>query len=174
MRKTLNPFQHIHLQKELYLLQKVFPELADETDYKPYFLGPHSKIVSNEVEQLVYSGMVNMNPGKIELTPDGNRAVDILKKRSDEKEMEKIEEFKEFINDLTKDELLAFIYFSYPSPEELEKESIEYGDLLPRRRELAISMYKKDKISAQKAAQIAGEYLEDFLEGLKHGTDEDF
>ena len=90
----------------------------------------------------------------------------MLKKNSEEKVIQKIKEFKGFLNDLTKDELLAFTYFSYPSQNELEKESIEYKDLIPKRKRLAISMYQKGKISAQKAAQIAGEHLEDFLEEL--------
>lgn len=157
----------IHLQKEMYLLQKLFPKLADETDYEPYFLGPYSEIVSDEVEQLASSGMVSAKPGRIELTPDGNKAFGIMKEKSSEKEMQKVEEFKELLNDLTKDELLAFIYFSYPSQNELEKESIEYIDLLTKRPRLALSMYRKGKISAQKAAQIADKHLEDFLEGLK-------
>ena len=157
----------VHLQKEMYLLQKIIPELADETDYEPDFLGPHSEIVSDEVEQLESSGMVSAKMDRIELTPDGSKAVDMIKQLLDEKEMQKIEEFKEFLNDLTRDELLTFVYFSYPSQNEIEKESVEYNDLLPKRRKLAMSMYQKDKISAQKAAQIAGEHLEDFLERLE-------
>ena len=42
----------IHLQKEMYVLQNLFTELADETDYEPYFLGPYSEIVANEAEHL--------------------------------------------------------------------------------------------------------------------------
>ena len=157
----------IHLQKEMYLLQKIFPELANETDYEPYFLGPYSEIVSDQTEQLASEGMVSEKHGKIELTSEGINVTDIIKKQIDKKEIQKIEEFKEFLNDLTKNELLAFTYFSYPSQNELEKESVEYKNLLSQRRKLAMSMYRKDKISAQKASQIAGEYLEDFLEGLK-------
>ena len=158
----------IHLQKEMYLLQNLFPRLADETDYEPYLLGPYSEIVADEAEQLASSGLIRAESGKLELTSDGKKAFGILKKRSSKGMVEKIEDFKEFLNDLTRDELLAFTYFSYPSQDELERESIEYKDLLPKRRRLAMSMYLKDKISAQKAAQIAGEHLEDFLKELKN------
>jgi len=160
----------VHLQKEMYLLQNLFPKLAAETDYDPYFLGPHSEIVADEAEQLALSGLIRAEPGKLELTSDGKKTVDILKKASSKTEIQKIEEFKEFLNDLTRDELLAFTYFSYPAREELEKESTEHRDLLPRRRSLAVSMYRKDKISAQKAAEMAGEHLEDFLEELKNAA----
>ena len=158
----------MHLQKEMYLLQKVFPKLADETNYEPDFLGPYSEIVADEAEQLAASGLIRAELGKLELISDGKEAFNILKKRSSKEEIQKTEEFKEFLNDLTKGEILAFIYFSYPSQDELEKESIEYKDLLPKRRNLAMSMYQKGKISAQKAAQIAGEYLEDFLKELRN------
>lgn len=157
----------IHLQKEMYLLQNVFPQLQDETDFEPYFLGPHSEIVANEEEELQKSNLIDIHGGQIKLTIEGKAVFQELMQQSDKKQLEKIQEFKDFLNDLSKDEILAFIYFSYPSPEELEKESIEYKELLPKRKRLAISMYKKDKISAQKAAQIAGIDLEDFLKELK-------
>ena len=157
----------IHLQKEMFILSNLFPVLDDETDYEPYFLGPHSEIVAGEAEQLSMSGLINAVSGNIRLTKDGIEAYQKLMKNASENEIEKIEEFKDFLNDLTKDELLAFIYFSYPSVEELEKESIEYKDLLPKRKKLAISLYKKEKLSAQKAAQIAGEDLEDFIHELE-------
>lgn len=158
----------IHFQKEMYLLQNLFPKLADETDYDAYLLEPHSEIVADEAEQLESAGLIRAKTGNLELTSDGKKVFNILKKRSSKEETRKIEEFKELLNDLTKDELLAFIYFSYPSQDELEKESIEYKDLLPKRKKLAISMYQRGKISAQKAAQIAGEHLEDFLKELKN------
>lgn len=158
----------IHLQKEMYLLQNVFPKLAEDTGFEPYFLGPESEIVADEAEQLDMSGLIEARPGQLELTSEGKEISELLRKKSDDKEIQKVEEFKDMLNDLSKDEVLTFIYFSYPSPEELEKESIEYRNLLPKRAKIAISLYKKDKVSAQKAAQIAGLDLEDFLSELKH------
>jgi uncharacterized protein YwgA len=155
------------LQKEIFLLQRVFPKLAEETDFEPYFMGPHSDLVGKEAEELQKSKLVQVDGRKIILTPEGKTIAEVLARKSNNKEIQKIEEFKEFINDLSKDELLAFIYFSDPLPEEIAKESVEYKDLLPKRKMLASSLYRKDKISAQRAAQIAGESLEDFLEGLK-------
>lgn len=157
---------HLHLQKEMYLLQNLFPELADQTDYEPYLLGPYSEIVDGKVSELVSSNLISKRLGRFELTSNGKQILHKLAQEPiNEKKMNKIEEFKELLNDLTRDELLAFIYFSYPS-DNIAKESIEYKDLLPKRKNLAMSMYHKDKISVQKAAQIAGEDLEDFLQGF--------
>lgn len=155
------------LQKEMFLLQDVFPNLAEETDFEPYLMGPHSEIVADEAEELERSKLVKTEGGKIVLTTEGKEIADILAKKTKEKESQKIEEFKEFLNDLSKEELLAFVYFSHPFPKELAKESVEYKDLLPKRKKLALALYTKGKLSAQRAAQIAGIDLEDFLKELK-------
>ena len=65
----------MHLQKEMYLLQNVFPELENETDYEPCFLGPYSEIISDETEQLASSGMVKAQSGKIELLTDARLSI---------------------------------------------------------------------------------------------------
>lgn len=157
----------LHLQKEMYLLQNLFPDLATETDYEPYFMGRHSEVVEEELKELQLSGLIRSVNGPISLTSDGAMVLAKLKEKSDEKEIKKAEEFKDLLNDMTKDELLAFVYSSDPDQNELEKESIEYKRVVQNRKRLAISMYKKDKISAQKAADIAGERFEDFFVELK-------
>lgn len=142
---------YLYLQKEMFLLQNLFAGLADEADYKPQHLGPHSKIVESEAAQLASSGLIMEEAEKLELTLEGRQAFDILKGQSNTEDVQTVEDFKELLNDMTRDELLAFVYFSYPSSEGFERESIEYKKLLPKRRQLAISMCQKDKISAQKA-----------------------
>ena len=155
------------LQKEMFLLQNVFPHLAEETDFEPYLMGPHSEIVADEAEELERSKLVRTEGGRIALTAEGKEIADMLASKTNEKESHKIGEFKEFLNDLSKEELLAFVYFSHPFPKELAKESVEYKDLMPKRKKLALSLYAKGKLSAQKAAQIAGVDLEDFLRELR-------
>ena len=59
------------------------------------------------------------------------------------------------------------MYFSQPE-EDLEGSAV-YADLELKRERLAMSMYRKDKISAQRAAQIAGMYLGDFIDRIKAG-----
>jgi predicted HTH domain antitoxin len=100
------------------------------------------------------------------LTEEGKFVANDLMKNTRKREIQRIEEFNELLNDLSKDEILAFIYFSYPLIE-IEKESIEYKDILPKRIRIALSLYKKGKISAQKAAQIAGEDLQDLIVSLR-------
>lgn len=155
----------IHLQKEMYLLQRRFQKLKDEAGYEPYLIGPYSEVVKDEVEQLELSGLVSEERGRLELTRDGRTVFDSIRQKMIP-ELEGVEEIKELLNDMTKHEVMALVYFS-ESIKGLEDESVEYRDLERRRESLAMSMYKKDKIGAQKAAHIAGMYLGDFIDKIK-------
>ena len=157
----------LHLQKEIYLLQRLFSGLATEADYEPYLMGQHSEVVADELDELKLSGLIRNTSGPISLTSDGNEISTILRKRAGRKEIKKVEEFKELLNDMTKDELLAFVYLSDPAHEELKEESVEYKSIVRNRKQLAVSMYQKGKISAQKAAEISGENFENFFAHLK-------
>ncbi|MEM3008184.1 MAG: hypothetical protein QXI71_04445 [Candidatus Bathyarchaeia archaeon] len=80
----------IHLQKEMYLLQNVFPQLQDETDFESYLLGPYSEIVQNEEKELERSNLIHVRDGQIRLTSEGKSVFQELVKRSDKKELEKV------------------------------------------------------------------------------------
>lgn len=159
------------LQKEMLLIQDAIPSLADELDFEPYLMGPHSEIVANEAEELRKSNLIKIEGGKTNLTETGKLLTEELIRHADKKDLEKIEDLKDFVNDLPKDELLAFIYFTYPTDDiktdAIKTESFEYQDLLPKRKKLARSLYMKGKISAHRAAQVAGDDLETFIEYLK-------
>jgi len=85
----------IHLQKEMYLLQNVFPKLAEETGFEHYFLGPESEIVADEAEQLDLSGLIEARPGQLELTSEGKKIFENLHKKSDGKEIQSRAETEE-------------------------------------------------------------------------------
>ena len=157
----------LHLQKEMYMLRNLFQDMASETGYGPCFVRQYGEVVANELEELKMSGLVGSASDSLALTEDGSAVLEELKPASSEWEIRKVEEFKHLLNDMTRDELLAFVRFSDLPPDVLEEESAEYRDLMKKRKRLAISMYKKDKISAQKAAEISGESFEDFFDELK-------
>lgn len=60
---------------------------------------------------------------------------------------------------------MVFAYLS--TSHDMPAESAKYADIMQNRKQLAVSLYKKDKISAQKAAEISGEDFEDFFAHLK-------
>lgn len=160
----------LHLQKEMYLLQRAFPDLGEQLDFEPYFLGPHSFTVEDEAKELAQSGYIDVEGGRVSLAPRGAQLVPKILGFLPRERIQRIDEFKRLLNDLSNDELLAFIYFGYPSSD-VEEESAQYRQLLPRRLELAKSLYRKGKISAERAAEIGGVSLEDFMDSFPKGKE---
>ncbi|MEI7857826.1 MAG: hypothetical protein WCH85_10025, partial [Methanomicrobiales archaeon] len=69
--------------------------------------------------------------------------------------------YKEFLNDLSRDEILLFVYVSYP--DFMEKSAV-CERVIRKRIPTAISLYKKEKVSLEKAAFLAGLPVEKFLD----------
>jgi uncharacterized protein YwgA len=159
----------IYLQKEMYLLQRAFPELGSELDFEPYFLGPHSSILEDEADQLARSGLIRVAEGDVSLTDRGKRAAIDAERKLPKGRLERIGEFKSLLNDLSNDELLSFIYFGYPDSE-VARESAEYQRLSSTRQRTARSLYRRGKISAERAAELAGDTLEDFIDSVRSNT----
>jgi uncharacterized protein YwgA len=155
----------VYLQKEMYLLQRAFPDLNADLDFEPYFLGPHSAILEDEADQLSRSELIAQVGSSISLTERGRRAAANAVLALSKEELDKIEEFKSLLNDLSNDELLAFIYFGYPDSE-VERESSEYKRLSKDRKRIAVQLYERGKVSAERAAELAGTSFEDFLDGI--------
>jgi len=71
---------------------------------------------------------------------------------------------KSELNDLTEDELLGFIYFTFP---EMTIESVKFEKIKPKRMNIALSLYAKSKISLGKALEIAGMNIDTFIKEAK-------
>ena len=165
--KDFEPVQNrAYLQREMYVLSHSFQELSVKTDYKPYLLGPYSITVVDAITTLTNLKLIRMKTGRIELTSDGKHVFNMLKNITDEQTIQKIAESKVHLNDLSTHELSAIIHFSYLSDSD-EAKALNDDDVLKNRRQIAVSLYKKNKVSVQKAADIAGESLKDFLEKFK-------
>jgi hypothetical protein len=116
-----------------------------------------------EFKQLEKEGILKQENNRILLTEMGKEMASRIE--VDEKCKEVIEEIKSLLNDMTEDELLAFIYFSYP---EMVGESAKLDKIKPRRKKLALSLYQQGKISLGKTAQIAGISIEELIKELKN------
>lgn len=149
----------VWFQKELFLVSQNLPQLEEETEFEGSLMGPFSENANAELDQLQIEGLADLN-GKIKLTSEGQKVAERLKLRTSEQTKELLSDMKSFINDLTEDEMLAFVYFSYP---DMTLESIELDRIKERRTELAMSLYRKRKVSIGKAALIAGLSQEDFI-----------
>lgn len=153
----------LHLKSEINLLQNLFP-FKNNASRTPQESQPYAKTVTGEVSHLEFNGLISTNQRKIMLTAKGKHIFSLLEKKAKPYTIKKIREFKELLNDLEHDELLAFMYY-YPYKHD-DLQHTNYRQILSNRKFLARSMYKKGKISAQKAAQIAEEHLEDFIKSM--------
>lgn len=141
------------LQKEMFLLSRAIPELESELGYEPSLKGPMSEALEWDVDQLVSVDLLSHEGSSYVITKEGDVCAKAASREVLPTKLKAIDEVKELLNDLSKDELLAFIYFLYP---DMITESEELEDLLPKRKELAVRLFEKGKVGLEKGAQIAG------------------
>ncbi|MDH7508937.1 MAG: UPF0175 family protein [Methanomassiliicoccales archaeon] len=152
----------LYLQKLLFLVSNVFPELKDELRFEPHLMGPYSFKVSQILEDLITDELVEKRKGGYKLTQTGGRTFSSLTLPRELRNV--IEEFKDILPDLTEDELLVFVYALYP---DYISESTRWDRLRPKRKELAASILRKSKVSFSQAARIAGMNSVSFADYLK-------
>jgi len=153
------------LQKEMYLiLNNVGKEIAEDAQFEPHHFGPYSEVVELELANLRLLNLVKEDR-EIRLTGKGKKLAAKLRRFVNPRFLEFISEVKKELNDLTEDELFAYIYFTF---REMTKESRALERILRKRKRLALSLYCKRKVSLSKAAQIAGVSVSEFSKFLRN------
>lgn len=153
----------LRLQKMIFLISQDLEKLNDELDFEPHKYGMYDQTIDDALEGLEQDGFITIDKN-ITLTKKGiEKAEEILKDFSEE-EIEIIEEVKELFENLSENEILALLYFKFP---EFAKYSEKLDEITKKRKELAISLYKKGKISIGAASEIAGVSIKEFMEMLK-------
>lgn len=151
-------------QKEMFLLEKNVPELVTELDFEPALKGPMSEALEWQVDQLVSVGLIEPERQAFRLTDLGRECLDSIRGDFVEEQISMVSELKGFLNDLSKDELLAFVYFIFP---DMTIESQELRNLAPKRKDIALGLYVKQKVGLERASEIAGMNVQDFARLLK-------
>ena len=151
-------------QKELFLIGDYIEQVGDDADFTPHIFGPYSEAAEVALGELISLGLVRRSEGGYTLTPDGVRVWEKVCSVFHTEESGAIEDFKVFINDLSMDEVLLFVYITYP---EYTRESARLRDILKKRVPLSASLYRKGKVSLEKAAFLAGMNIESYLDYLK-------
>ena len=153
----------LRLQRMIFLISQDLEKLKEELDFEPHKYGMYDQTIDNALEWLEQDGFITIDKN-ITLTKKGiEKAEEILKDFSEE-EIEIIEEVKELFENLSESEILALLYFKFP---EFAKYSEKLDKITKKRKELAISLYKKGKISIGAASEIAGVSIKEFMEMLK-------
>ena len=154
------------LQKEVFLLADKLEDIREQSGYDAYLLGPHSETVDDELTQLQDIGIVSFDSNKIHLTSIGKKvAKDIMNdiEQKNPQLLDLIREYKRFLNDLSSDELLSYVYSAYP---DMTEESIEYKNIKPKMEENLLRLVSKDKISISRAAELLHKSNEELIKIL--------
>jgi len=147
-------------QKELFLISKNIREVEEEASFDSYMYGPYSENAKEQLEGLEMDGVVTKDGNRMYLSRLGIQLAQEIEQKTPKQRLEMIAEFKTLLNTLNDDELLTFIYFTFPK---FTEESLILEKIKKNRKPVAIKLYKKGKISLQRAAEIAGEPLENFV-----------
>lgn len=150
--------------KELFLIGKNIAELEAKTDFESDNYGPNSIYVSNALDDLEVLNLINKINDVYVLSDLGKDIANMVIKDIAKNKIEVIDEMKELCNDLSTDELLALVYYTYP---EITDESLVKARIEDKREDLALSLLKKGKISIGKASEIAGLSMSTFYNLLK-------
>lgn len=150
---------NLWLQKEVFQIAKNLEPLERYLEYEPNVQGPFSEDVKNIVDDLQYLGFVKKKGRSLEITEYGKQIADKIKKKAKKDLLRLVEDVKKFMNDLSKEELLLYIYSSYP---EMKEESLEKEEVNQRRKDIAKKLYENGKVSIEKASELAGVTISQF------------
>lgn len=143
----------LFLQKEVFLVVNFIKEMKSRANFIAHVYGPYSESGEYAMENLLSYNLVKRIRGAYVITQHEAELFEELKNRLSDENLEAIEDFKVFLNDLSQKELLVFIYSSFP---EFTAESGIKAEVFKERVPVAISLYKKNKVSLEKAASLAG------------------
>ncbi len=114
MRDNENIPSKIHLQKEIFLLQRRYPftELNDLYKFIPLYYGPFSKEVAADFNAGVEMGFILYDNG-ISLTPQGFKHASTIWASLEDNYRKTVIQIKEEYNRMTVDQLLSYVYDHY-------------------------------------------------------------
>jgi|CXWL01.1.fsa_nt_gi uncharacterized protein YwgA len=152
------------LQKELFLLSERIEKLREDASYEADLMGPYSDTVEEELLNLEKIGAISIDSNKISLTKNGKDVARALEQKESKQIMEYIHDYKKFLNDLSEDELLCFVYSAHP---EMTEESVKYKKLKPKMENILLNLVSKEKISLNRAAELLEKDSEYVFKKLK-------
>jgi predicted HTH domain antitoxin len=154
----------LRLTKMIFLISYDIKELREELDFKIYKTEIYDQNINDILDGLKQDGFIKIKNKYIMLTEKGIEEAEKIFKEFSKKEIDILEEVLDLFDGTTNDEILAVFYFKVPGFSEL---SGPLPKIIKNRKKLAISLYKKGKISIGAASEIAGMNIKDFMEMLK-------
>ncbi|MPN09843.1 hypothetical protein SDC9_157135 [bioreactor metagenome] len=141
----------VYIQKILFLTYESLPNIFEnQLDFQKHKKGPIAGVIEENIH--IFSSSRLIEGFGFGLSDWGNELYYLIEPRVKEPLKSTLLDYKDFVIDLTEDELLTFIYARFP---EYSANSEEWDRLKPKRVKHALSMLKKEKISVSMAAEIA-------------------
>jgi len=154
---------NLWLQKEMFLIFRNIPSAKEE--FEAYYLGPFSELVDEYLSQLSISEYIKKDSQGFRLTEKGKRIASDLWRSEKNEVKELIKDVKNFLGDMSRDELLVFIYSTF---EDFAEQSEVKEEIEQKRLKVSIDLFKKGKISLKRAAAIAKIPLNEYVTLLKN------
>ena len=148
----------LRLHKELFLVSRGIPELLEDDNYGPHNYGPYSEEIDEDVLGLLeVEGLLKIFKGDSSstiylLTENGKTAAKEAFSDFDENTQASFKRVYELLSGLTSDEILFIVYTMYPG---MAIYSTVYDRILANKVRIAKSIYRKNKLSLKKLAELA-------------------
>jgi uncharacterized protein YwgA len=153
----------VKIQKTIFLSSKSLPEIfEDEYTFQKHKKGPYSEKIDEDISVIRSEGYISGSD--FNLSNRGRKVYNAIELSIRDPLKSVIQDSKKFVVGLTDDELLTFIYTLFP---EYTEDSEVWENLKSNRVKNAVSMLKKGKITASRAAEIAGMNYYDFEDYLR-------
>lgn len=153
------------LMKELFFISLNVPSLNDSLEFEADSYGPSSDVIIGYIDDMSQIGLINTRKkSRDNITYTlGENGKKFLEQEQLDLDYELISEIKTLCHGITNDELLALTYFSFP---EMTEESLVKERIWAKREKLALGLYRKGKVSLEKAVEISGLNYKEFLDLL--------
>lgn len=154
------------LMKELFFISLNVPSLDKIFEFEPDNYGPSSDVVIGYLDEMSQMKLItakHRSQDDYTIYSIGEYGKKFLQEEELSLDNELISEIKELCRGITNDELLALTYFSFP---EMTEESLVKDRIWAKRDKLALGLYRKNKVSLEKAVEISGLNYPQFLDLL--------
>ena len=148
------------LQKMVFMLTLGEDGSAGPHGYVAGSHGPYSGIVDEEASRLEDAGVLRVDGASISVTALGRKVADRVAEHTGRRDLDMIGEYKHVFNDMTTDELLAYVYSAYP---DMATRSPVHDRVMSNADSHVMSMLKKEKVALGRAAELLGRPYEDVL-----------
>ena len=154
------------LMKELFFISLNVPSLDKIFEFEADNYGPSSDVVIGYLDEMSQMKLItakHRSQDNYTIYSIGEYGKKFLEEENLSLDNDLISEIKELCSGITNDELLALTYFSFP---EMTEESLVKDKIWAKRKNLALGLYKKNKVSLEKAVEISGLNHPQFLDFL--------